>query len=89
MAWTIELLEGAEKELAKLDRPVAGRIRIFLHERLAVRDDPRSLGKALTGSTLGEFWQYRVGDYRIIARIENAVLRILVVRVGHRREVYK
>jgi mRNA interferase RelE/StbE len=60
-----------------------------LSKRLAPLDDPRSLGEALTGSKLEEFWKYRVGDYRIIAVIEDAALCILVIRVGHRREVYK
>lgn len=51
-------------------------------------DDPRSIGEALKGSKLGAFWKYRVGDYRIIARIEDDALRILVVRIGHRKDVY-
>lgn len=89
MAWRIEIDEAAGKELAKLDRQVARRITIFLRERVAVLDDPRSIGEALKGSSLGEFWKYRVGDYRIIANIEDGALRILVVRVGNRREVYR
>ncbi len=87
MAWQIKLTETAEKQLAKLDRPVAKRIRNFLRERLTLQDDPRSLGEALKGSRLGEFWKYRVGDYRIVARIEDGQLLILVVRIGNRREV--
>lgn len=89
MAWRIEIDETAAKELAKLDRQVARRITAFLRERVAVLDDPRSIGEALKGATLGEFWKYRVGDYRIIANIEDGALRILVVRVGNRREVYR
>lgn len=89
MAWQIELAESAEKQLAKLDRPIAKRIRNFLRERVLVLDDPRSLGEALKGSRLGEFWKYRVGDYRIIARIEDQALTILVIRIGNRREVYR
>lgn len=89
MAWQIELTETAEKQLAKLDRPVAKRIRDFLRERLILLDDPRSIGEALKGSQLGEFWKYRVGDYRVIARIENGQLVILIVRIGNRREVYR
>ena len=87
MAWRIEFDEAAEKELAKLDRQVARRIVKFLRER--VTEDPRSVGEALKGSTLGAFWKYRVGDYRIIASIEDGALRVLVVRVGNRREVYR
>lgn len=89
MAWRIELGRDAEKALDKLDRPVAQRILRFLYERVAPLDDPRSIGEALKGSQLGEFWKYRVGDYRIISRIEDGELRILVVRIGNRRDVYR
>jgi mRNA interferase RelE/StbE len=51
--------------------------------------DPRSLGAALKGDELGQFWKYRVGDYRIIAQIVDREIRILDVRVGHRRDVYR
>jgi mRNA interferase RelE/StbE len=89
MAWKVELTPLAEKNLDKLDPPIARRILSFLHGRLAVLDDPRSLGEALKGSELGEFWKYRVGDYRIIASIEDKQLTIFVVRIGNRREVYR
>lgn len=89
LAWQIEFEDAALKELAKLDKPVARRILTFLRERVAVLDDPRSVGEALKGSKLGEFWKYRVGDYRIITNIEDGVMRILVLRVGNRREVYR
>ena len=89
MAWKVELDPAAERELGKLDPQVARRILMFLHDRLAVLDDPRSIGDALKGSTLGEFWKYRVGDYRIIASIEDGALRILIVKIGNRREVYR
>lgn len=89
MAWKIEFDPAAAKELNKIDRPTAKRILTFLHDRVAVLDDPRSLGEALKGSKLGTFWKYRVGDYRIISSIEDAALRILVVKVGNRKEVYR
>lgn len=89
MAWRIEFEDSALKELAKLDKPVARRILAFLRERVAGLDDPRSVGEALKGSKLGEFWKYRVGDYRVIANIEDGALRVLVLRVGNRREVYR
>ena len=88
MAWRVEFEDAALKELAKLDKPVARRILAFLRERVAALDDPRSVGEALKGSKLGEFWKYRVGDYRIVAHIEDGALRILVLKVGNRREVY-
>ncbi len=89
MAWKVELDPAAEKALDKLDPQVARRILAFLHGRVAPLDDPRSIGDALKGSRLGEFWKYRVGDYRIIANIEDGTLRILVVHIGNRREVYR
>ena len=87
MAWKIELDRAAVRELGKLDQQTARRILAFLHSRVAMLDDPRSIGEALKGSKLGEFWQYRIGDYRVIARIEDAALRVLVLRVGSRDKV--
>ncbi|MHB1620892.1 MAG: type II toxin-antitoxin system RelE family toxin [Sulfuricella sp.] len=89
MVWKIELDPAAERELDKLDPQMAKRILTFLHGRLAALDDPRSIGEALKGSKLGEFWKYRVGDYRIISSIEDGALRILVMKIGNRREVYR
>ena len=89
MAWRIEFSQAAERELGKLDPQIARRILKVLHERIAPAGDPRAFGEALRGSELGEFWKYRVGDYRLICNIEDAVLRILVLRVGIRREVYR
>ena len=89
MAWKVELDKAAENELDKLDPQMARRILSFLFDRVAKLDDPRSIGEALKGSKLGEFWKCRVGDYRIIADIEDSALRVLVVRVGNRREVYR
>jgi mRNA interferase RelE/StbE len=89
MAWRVELSAQARKQLDKLDRQEARRILAFLHGRVATLADPRSIGAALKGSTLGEFWKYRAGDYRIIARIEDRIVRILVVQIGNRREVYR
>lgn len=89
MAWKVELDEAAEHELDKLDPQMARRILSFLFDRVAKLDDPRSIGESLKGSKLGAFWKYRVGDYRIVASIEDGALRVLVVRVGNRREVYR
>lgn len=86
MAWQIELTGSAEKELAKLDKPVAKRIIKFLRERVSV--DPRSSGKALKGDHSG-LWRYRVGDYRVICEIFDDKISVLVIRVGHRKEVYR
>lgn len=89
MAWRIEFDAAAARDLAGLDKPIARRITAFLRERVATLDDPRSIGEALKGSRLGAFWKYRVGDWRIIASIEDKEVRVLVVRVGNRRAVYR
>ena len=89
MAWTIELSTQAQKNLDQLDPQIARRILAFLNERVSRLDDPRSIGESLRGSRWGEFWKYRVGDYRVITRIEDKILKILVVRIGNRREVYR
>ncbi len=89
MAWTIEFERAAERELDKLGHEAAARILRFLNDRVSKLDDPRSLGEARKGSKLGGFWKYRVGDYRIIAHIDDGAVRIVVVRVGNRREVYR
>ena len=89
MAWKIEFIPQAERDLAKLDKQTARRILKFLSERVAGEQNPRSTGLALKGENYQGLWRYRVGDYRIIARIEDSVLRVLVVEVGHRREIYR
>jgi mRNA interferase RelE/StbE len=89
MAWKIEFAPEAVRELNKLDGQVSRRILKFLRDRVANLDSPRSIGSALQGAKLGEFWKYRVGDYRIICRIDDEKVLILVLRVGHRKEVYR
>ena len=89
MAYGVELSAEVARELGKLDRQQAKRILKFLHERVAKLDDPRSIGKSLHGSRLGEFWKYRVGDYRLICKIEDDRLIVLVLRVGHCKEIYR
>ena len=89
MAWRVEFAASAAKQLRKLDPQVATGILTFVRDRIARLDDPRSLGEALRGKELGDFWKYRVGDWRIIADIEDGVLLITVVRLGNRREVYR
>jgi mRNA interferase RelE/StbE len=77
LAWTIEYTESARRQLRKLGRQSARRILGFINERVAQLDDPRSLGKALQGP-LGEFWRFRVGDYRIICELHDKSLHVLV-----------
>ncbi len=89
MAWPIKFDDASKKDLAKPDQQIAKRITAFLRERVATLDDPRSMGEALKGAKLGELWKYRVDDYRMISSIEDGALRILVVKIGNRREVYR
>lgn len=89
MAWAIEFTDTALRQLEKLDNAVQRRIWKYLTERLPELDNPRKLGTALQGERFGELWRYRVGDYRLIAKIEDDRLLVLVLRVGHRREVYR
>ena len=89
MAWRIDLSTLAQKNLDQLDPQIARRILTFLNERVAPQTDPRSIGEPLKGSRLGEFRKYRIGDYRVIANIEDNALCILVVKIGNRREVYR
>lgn len=89
MAWRVELSSLAEKNLDQLDPQIARRILTFLLERVAQLNDPRSIGDPLKGSKLGEFWKYRVGDYRIISSIEDGALLVLVVKIGNRKAVYR
>ena len=89
MAWTVDLAPAAIKDLDSLGSLPRQRILNFLNNRLAALDDPRQLGKALAGKKYENQWRYRVGDYRIIAEIKFDVVRILVVQVGHRGEVYR
>lgn len=88
MACRIEIDPAAQREIDKLDKTVARRILKFLYQRLGQLDDPRRIGERLHG-TLSEFWRYRVGDYRIICSLEHERFVVLVLRIGHRREVYR
>jgi mRNA interferase RelE/StbE len=89
MAWKVELSAEADRELSKLDAQHRTRILKFLQNRVAMLDDARSIGQGLRGSRLGEFWKYRVGPYRLICKIENDRLLVLVLRIGHSREIYR
>jgi mRNA interferase RelE/StbE len=88
LAWTIEYADTAKGQLRKLDKQMARRIVDFMEERIAGLENPRNTGKALVGPN-GDFWRYRVGDYRVICDIQEGALRVLVVQVGNRREIYR
>lgn len=89
MAWTIDFDDKAIKNLQKIGKTEAARIRDFLHTRIKPIDNPRQLGRALEGQKFNHLWRYRVGDYRIICDIQDQKLVVLVVEIGHRREVYR
>lgn len=85
--WTVIFTPQAEKAFAKLDHPIQKEIERYLTQRVLTADHPRVLGKVLKAN-LADFWCYRAGDYRIICKIEDHELVIVIVRVAHRREVY-
>jgi mRNA interferase RelE/StbE len=89
MTWKIEIDPEAIKDIDRLDPQIRKRILSFLTTRLAVLTDPRQLGQALKGKKYEGQWRYRVGDYRIIAEIKDDTVTILVVEIGHRREIYR
>jgi len=87
-AWRVEFDRAAVRDLRKLGAEGERLILRYLRERIAGSDDPRRFGHALTGDHKG-LWRYRVGDYRIVASIEDDRFVVLVVTIGHRREVYR
>ena len=87
MAWTIRFDERAFKDLARLDRHVQRQILHYLERRVATADDPETFGKSLTGPLTG-LWRYRVGDHRVVCRIQREQITVLVIAVGHRKDIY-
>lgn len=88
MSWDYKITARALKQLRKLGHEPARRILGYLDKQIAGSQDPRELGKSLKGD-LGEFWRFRVDDYRILCEIKDKELVVLVVRIGHRRDVYE
>jgi mRNA interferase RelE/StbE len=88
LAWTIEITRTAEKQIAKLDRQAQETIVRFLRQRLARSENPRQWGKPLQGEKRG-LWRYRVGDYRVICDIQDGRITVIVLQVGHRKDVYR
>ena len=88
MTFHVELTESARKELKKLDQYTQKIILLWLNKNLEGCEDPRLYGKPLSANRAGQ-WRYRIGDYRVIAKIEDDKLIILVIAIGHRREIHK
>lgn len=87
MAWNVEFTATAGKQLKKLDKKWQALILDYLEDEVAPLDNPRNRGKALLEDKKG-LWRYRVGDYRAICKIEDELMVILAVTVGHRKDVY-
>lgn len=88
MTWIVEFDDAARKELRKLDHQAQQEILRYLRERIATDEDPRRFGKALSRELAG-LWRYRIQNYRIICSIEDQKLTVLVLRIGHRKDVYE
>ena len=88
MAWKVEFHPHSLKELSRLDRPGQQKILRLLRERMQTEESPRRLGAQLHGAKRA-LWKYRIGDYRLICDIQDDIIRVLVLRVGHRREVIR
>ncbi len=86
--WTLVFTEDVRKELKKLSQQTSSKIINYLENRVVPSTSPRILGKSLSSNLKG-LWSYRVDDYRIICEIQEKYLIILVIRVGHRKNVYK
>ncbi len=86
MSYAVRFTPKAAKQVNKLDPVAARRIRLFLEEKLQPLENPRLLGKKLVSQ---DFWRYRVGDYRVLATIDDKQILVLLVDVAHRREVYR
>ena len=89
MSWKIEFTSEADKTLTRLGREAERRILKFMRERVSKLEDPRIIGESLKGSRFSGLWRYRAGDYRILCEIQDEKIRILVVLVGHRSDIYK
>ncbi len=87
LTWQIELTDDAAKQLKKLDRREAKQITDYLRKRVEVLDDPRQLGKSLKGQ-FASLWRYRIGNYRVICELQDSEFIVLVVGLGHRKEIY-
>lgn len=88
MRYSVEYTKVAVKQLKKMDKKIAAFILSYIEEKLVACDNPRVFGKALQGN-LNDKWRYRVGDYRILAKIEDEKVVIIGLEVGHRKDIYK
>jgi len=88
LIWKIKYTKTAEIQLRKMDKPLAKRILDYLDDNIAPLQNPRTRGKVLSG-VLGDLWRYIIGDYRVICEIQDDVMCVLVIKTGHRKQIYK
>lgn len=88
MIYELKYEAKAVKQIKKLDPATRKLIKSWIEKNLLNTDNPRQHGKGLTG-ILSQYWRYRVGDYRILAEINDTEIVIIIVEVGHRREIYR
>lgn len=88
MGYEVKISKKALRELKKMDRFQSKIIMDWIEKNLVGTDNPRRNGKGLVGDRSG-YWRYRVGDYRIIADLQEDVVTIMILKVGHRKEIYK
>ena len=89
MVWQIRFEDNARKELKRLDSQSKKQIMLFIKERIAPVENPRSIGEALHGPELGKYWKYRTGNFRLICKILDKEVIIVVVRIGNRKDIYR
>ncbi len=87
MRWKVQISDQAVKELKKLDRVNREMIITYIEQRIEGCENPRSFGEPLKENLSG-YWRYRIGQYRLICEIEDSVITVYVVTIGHRRQVY-
>ncbi|MFT4058021.1 MAG: type II toxin-antitoxin system RelE/ParE family toxin [Legionella sp.] len=88
MVWTINYNDITRKQLRKMNKSVAKKIMDYMDKKISPLNNPRDMGKSLSFDRSG-LWRYRVGDYRIICRIQDEDITILVLEVGHRKEIHE
>ena len=88
MVWKIKYLKSIQKEVRKIDKKEQQKIKDYLEKKVASLEDPRELGKILRGG-MKDFWRYRIGDYRAICQIQDEAITVLVVHIGHRKNIYQ
>jgi mRNA interferase RelE/StbE len=88
MPWTVRFERRAQKDLKRIGSADRERIARFIRDRIAKRADPREIGEALAGP-FSSYWKYRVGDYRLIATINDNIVTVVIVRIGNRRGIYR